>query len=554
MLAAEGREDIVKLYREFDAKCAEEYDRIHNRRNYEEELFVPTPSAREERERAYRQLLSEALELPEPTQVFSLLKAHFQEFIEGQLSAMNTTFARPGRFVDRLTSFLDFMARKDSRAAHERFRLVLRRLSLVDDLWSGIRTLLSGADRKSISELGESCSMLARVAGILKTRVRQYFSGLEESSIDELCVALDKIGEKARAWEREISGVLEGRAYSGGPKPEDEKDPLSPEEYGSILEKEFGVDINELLSWYDDEVSATREEMFDIASRINFEAGTRPRDVQEIVAILNKHAGPCDTPDEMFRRLRMYMDRAQAAARQLVNLPEEHCRVAPVPEQYRGHYPWGGYGGGCPRRRPVVGEVFLNDTNYRAITDGWIKINAVHECYPGHHVQFVRTAVDPLPETVKIGARGVPLLEGMCVRSERLMEPVFSEDPYYALFVAYRRHHTATRIKADLYLRYFLRPVEDVVKLYMDELGFDYGTARGQVKAQELMIGYFTCYYYGLKTIQDLQSQLGLDDRTFTEMLFSIPHVSLKTFRGFLELSDDDKRRFLTQFPSLLTY
>ena len=45
-----------------------------------------------------------------------------------------------------------------------------------------------------------------------------------------------------------------------------------------------------------------------------------------------------------------------------------------------------------------MGEVFLNDHNYKAITDGWIKMNAVHRCCPGHHVQWVRSVLDPLPE------------------------------------------------------------------------------------------------------------------------------------------------------------
>lgn len=176
---------------------------------------------------------------------------------------------------------------------------------------------------------------------------------------------------------------------------------------------------------------------------------------------------------------------------------------------------------------------------------------AIHECYPGHHMQWVRAVMDPLPDTVKSGAKGVPLFEGTAHRSERLFEHIFPEDPFYPLFVAYRRHHTSTRIKADLWLMYFGRPIEDIVKLYMDEMAFDQWTARGQVKAQELMVGYFNCYYYGMKRLEDLEAKYNFDRKTFTEYLFSMPRVSLETFERFLDLSAEEKRHLLNNFPSV---
>ena len=50
-------------------------------------------------------------------------------------------------------------------------------------------------------------------------------------------------------------------------------------------------------------------------------------------------------------------------------------------------------------------------------------------------------------------------------------------------------------------LVYFGVSLEEVVKLYETELGFERGTARGQVQAQQNSPGYFTCYYYGMKKI-----------------------------------------------------
>jgi uncharacterized protein (DUF885 family) len=324
------------------------------------------------------------------------------------------------------------------------------------------------------------------------------------------------------------------------------------ERYRVILAEERGVSLDDLVNWHAEEVEKTRSELFQIAANLKLGAEPTPKDISGVVDVLNRYAGPAATAEEMFSRCRDYLARARAGTKGYVNLPDEICRVVPMEEYGREQNPWGGYRGGCPRRRPLAGEMVLNDGNLGAITDGWIKINAVHEAYPGHHVQFLRATADPLPETVKMGACSTPLIEGTCVRTERVFEFVFPEDQFYPLFVAYRRHHTSVRIKVDLYLHYFHRPVEDAVRLYMDELGFDRRSARGQVKAQELQPGYFTTYYYGLKRILELQKEFGYDDKSFTEILFAVGRVSLKSFEDFLHLSEADRKRYLTGFESLL--
>ena len=151
-------------------------------------------------------------------------------------------------------------------------------------------------------------------------------------------------------------------------------------------------------------------------------------------------------------------------------------------------------------------------------------------------MQWVRSTLDPLPETIKMGAKKVPMLEGMCHRTERLMEYIFDDDPFYPLAVAFRRHHTSVRIKADLYIQYFGRPLEDAISSYMDELGFDYNTARGQAVAQlpQHRIGYFYLLLLRDEEMEDLEAQYGIDKKTFTEYLFSVLHVSLANFEAFL--------------------
>lgn len=546
---------LTQDYRLLDADCGQQYDVLRSGRDHESQLFIPSEANRIAADTAYRELLEKALQLPAPDPVYGILRRHMVDFIEAQRSTLQSTFEHPASYLASLTNFLTFMGSKDSRDAATRAEVLLHRLAQVCDLWNAVRAILVTINPGRLRDVQEGCAMLQLVAEQSLAQAGLHYTGLSSGDLDRVRQGLTRLIDQARVWGEEVAGLMRAAPMPGAAG-SDAPLNMDRERYRLVLDQELGVSLDELLEWHESEVEQTRAEMIEIAARLNPLGYPPIRTPLAAVQLMNTHAGPCDSPAEMFARLRSYLDRAQVACRELVRLPEEHCRVIPVPEQFRLTYPWGGYGGGCVRRRPLLGEVFLNDTNYRAVSDGWIKINAVHECYPGHHVQWVRGTLDPLPETVKIGAKRVPLQEGMCHRTERLMEFIFPEDPYYSLAVAFRRHHTAVRIKADLYLQYFNRPEEDAIQLYMAELGFDRQTALGQVKSQEMQnrIGYFTCYYYGMKKLADMEQRYGYDQKTFTEYLFSVLNVSLTNFEAFLQLTETDKQRFLTGFPSLLQF
>ena len=539
-------DDLRQRYRQFDADCARSAYRLRSAREYEHQVFVPTQQNRATQERVFALLLKEAEALPAPDPVYALLKTHFSEFIQGQLSGLQSLGARPGLSVGALTGFIDFMARKDSRPADERLKILSTRLEQADELWAGLAGELENIEGTAVRQLADACGILGRVAALAAENISEHFPELPEQARKEMSNKLLTLADSSSQWQKHALSRTNTQT----------KEPaasfkLDEEYYRQLLLDDLGVELDQLLQWHHEEVESNRQEVLAIASRLNIPE--RAESMADVSAILDKYAGSCQTPEEMFTRGKDYLARAKEGVRGYVALPDEECLVLPVPEQIKGHFPWGGYGGGCRRRRPLVGEMYLNEENYRAVTDGWLKMMAIHEAYPGHHVQFVRTTSDPLPETVKLGARSTPLIEGAAHRSERVFEFVFGEDPFYPLFVAYRRHHTAVRIKAELYLRYFGRPLEDAVGLYMEELGFDRATARGQVRAQELMVGYFNCYYYGLKRLLDMEKQYGIDEKTYTELLFSVGHISLQSFESFLALSESDKKQFLTKFASLLS-
>ncbi len=60
------------------------------------------------------------------------------------------------------------------------------------------------------------------------------------------------------------------------------------------------------------------------------------------------------------------------------------------------------------------------------------------------HVQFLRATMDRFRRPYKEGDRSTPLMGVPALRSERVFEFVFPEDPFYPLFVAYRRNKRQT--------------------------------------------------------------------------------------------------------------
>ncbi len=250
--------------------------------------------------------------------------------------------------------------------------------------------------------------------------------------------------------------------------------------------------------------------------------------------------------------MREFVSLARAQASRLVTLPEgETCEVWPVPEHLRDAYPWGGYfSGGNLLKGNLRGAVFLNVHNHRTLTRGWIKLNAIHECYPGHHAHFVKTAAADMPGSFKIApmmSPAAPFGEALCMRSETLLQDIF-DDGRFPLFTRYRRLHTAVRVWVDLLLHHQGASPQRAADVYREQLGFSATVARGQVYAQRLTPGYFTVYHYGHLRLEAIERASSASTRDFSERLFSSGKVSLRTFERLEALSESERNEILHGF------
>lgn len=546
--------ELTHEYKALDRDCAMLYDRLRGARAFERESFLPTMLNEEKLFQELDSLYKRADDLDAPDSVYAIVKEQIINFLDSLNLNLKSNFERPMKHITGLVYAFSTYGRKDSRSDDIRADILISKYSMADKVWKAVEENLKNISPLYLQELISSIGTMERTINFEIEHLDETFSKLDKEIKNNLKKSMENLIILGEKWEIAARDVLSKKGVV--PKKETSEGDIikfDEEYYRKILKNELGIELDELLSWYESEVEKTRAEVFEIVNRLDI-PDEKPKTMEGVNAILNKYAGSFESPEILMKKAQEYLDRARDEARKIVPMPEEMCKLCPIPEQIKYSYPWGGYGGGCAQRRPLIGEYYVNDFNYTAVTDGWIKMMAIHESYPGHHVQFVRMAYDTLPEVVKIGARSVPITEGTAHRSERIFEYVFKEDQFYPLFVAYRRHHTSVRIKAELWLRYFGKPIKEAVDLYVKELGFDRATARGQVSAQESMQGYFNSYYYGMKKIEDLEKSFGFEKDEYTRYLFDAGRISLELFEKFLALSKEDKYRYTHDFASIIQF
>ena len=540
--------DLCMKYRELDRDIAELHYRLHSESIHETDQFIPT---KENLFQATQDLMSlrlrlNGLEAPDP--VFAAVKHQFADFLDTVGFAIDG--ASPLAVFGGVGSWFESLARHTKKSAAEKLDCVKKRFAGVLENRDLILQLVLEKCAKNPGAAKNSIDFNRDILDYYyKNKIEECFGDLNVGQRSEL-------RDQLRKMIACFSDMMEKIPVDAAAAKKEADDlnltmKMEPDEFRRLLHDKFSIDLDDMLTWYEDGVKITRDEVFAIAATLPI-TEPAPTTMEEVNDILFKYSAPKKTAEEMFEAGKAYMKRSRDYARKIIRMPEdEECLVVPTVYACKDSFPWGGYEGGDFSRAPYTGHMFLNEYNYSNITDAWIKMDSMHEAYPGHHCQMVRAAWDPLPEVMKIGGKNVPLLEGTCVRTERAFEDNFAEDPFYRLHVAYRRHHVATRIWVDLTLNYFGGTIGDCCEIYKKELGLDFTSARGQVLAHQTMRGYFNCYYYGLRKLEQWEKEMGFDKKEYTELLFSAGMVSMETFRMFLDLTPEQRERYCNDFKSL---
>ncbi len=540
----------VSVLRELDRRIVTLFARYDSLLEYQDSLFVPEHEGFDQlqddiedvrwsvdvaRRSAENRQVGTGPESAGPVASGALadvLFGHWYELLDLLEARIRDDQAFPYRFVRGAIGKTSSLISLDSRVQGERLEAIARLyqgVPAVLDAAGNLAVRLSQPARQQTIDMLSSVSQLAVEA---PARIARGFAGLPEGHIERACSLIRESGAMAQQVSDRIrAAALPGpaRMYRG----------LT---YADTLRLIYGIELDELVAWHRDEVEGCRERFSAVARAID------PN--RDPLTILEQDLGPYSTAEEMLEAGRRLVPFCREKALEYVSLPDgEVCEVWETPEHLRDTYPWGGYWGGNTLDGELHGAVFLNRWNYRAVTRGWVELNAVHECYPGHHAHAVKTAAAKMPLTFKVAtltARSSPHTEGIAHKSETLMQDIFNDA--FPLFVAFRKLHTSVRIWADLEMFHWNHGREAAVQLYMNYLGLDRATATGQAKSQEITPGYFTIYYYGMKALEQLQEECGWNDRDFTELVFSAGKVSLRTVRRLVHMPAVERRQLLEQF------
>lgn len=198
--------------------------------------------------------------------------------------------------------------------------------------------------------------------------------------------------------------------------------------------------------------------------------------------------------------------------------PCEQLTFVPTPPQLRETYAWGGYGGIAARDSVMVGRFFVTDIvpamtpeqvreKLRTQNNGWISVIALHEGYPGHHLQTVYARRN-LRRLRRQGGNSY-YGEGWALYAEHWMARAgLFEDNDARLAQLQMRLWRTARVIIDPSLHIGRMSYEQAVRFFMDEVGLERSAAEAEVNRFTTWPTQAPSYIIGWRAIEDLEREI----------------------------------------------
>ena len=258
-----------------------------------------------------------------------------------------------------------------------------------------------------------------------------------ESTIPKLASEAPALESDLRTASSEAAVAFRETAqYYASGRGEDIPFHIGKEAYEWLLREEhlLAIDSEELLETGLESVAVTARAMEETAAEINPSS-----DWREVVDDLQRRHPEADGLRELYER-EMARARDFVRAKGLVTIPEgEALSVVDTPVFLRGLLPYAAYGPPGPFEKVQKGLFFVTPVDPDASQeerelqlqghglDG-IRVIALHEGYPGHHVQLVRA--NGVESRTRKLARSNLFIEGWALYCEEMMrEAGFFEGP-----------------------------------------------------------------------------------------------------------------------------
>jgi uncharacterized protein (DUF885 family) len=195
------------------------------------------------------------------------------------------------------------------------------------------------------------------------------------------------------------------------------------------------------------------------------------------------------------------------ASRGLMKVPDAELRVVETPEFLRALIPYAAYQGPGAFDHAQVGMFFitlpLKGEAWRADCRAEMPNTAVHEGFPGHHLQIV--IGNSLPRRFRRVLSSPASREGWALYCESLMAEEGFLEPPQRLFQAHHLLWRALRITLDVSLHTRGMTWREASRALQDELGFDASHADAEAKRYCAYPTYQLCYAVGRRDILRLR-------------------------------------------------
>ncbi len=227
---------------------------------------------------------------------------------------------------------------------------------------------------------------------------------------------------------------------------------------------------------------------------------------------------------------------ARLIADSLIRIPPHESLIfVPTPPNLRETYAWGGYGGITLRDSEMIGRFFVTDVvpgmtpaqvdeKLRTQNYGWIAVIALHEGYPGHHLQTVYARLNP--RRLRRASGNTYYGEGWALYCEHWMarEGLF-DTPDARLGQLQMRLWRTARVIIDPSIHTGAMSYGDAVRFFTDEVGLERSAAEAEVNRFTTWPTQAPSYIVGWQEIErleaDVHSALGtrFDHRDFVEQV-----------------------------------
>ena len=200
----------------------------------------------------------------------------------------------------------------------------------------------------------------------------------------------------------------------------------------------------------------------------------------------------------------------------------ERLEMVLTPPNLRQTYAYGGYDAAAPFEKQQVGRFFVTpvedgwtaeqvESKLRGHNYGWITVVALHEGYPGHHLQYVRAQQQPSMLRKVYGSDVFG--EGWGLYAEELMyQNGFYPNALARLTQLRMRLWRAARVIIDPSIHTGRMTFDEAVAFFVDTVGLERADAVAEVTRYTTWPTQAVSYIVGMEAIESLRDEIRARD------------------------------------------